>query len=60
MGSAISPEQRREFPQMSYDRQATNVSKKLPSPVRTSEFPRGLITDYIKLVDQLTSKAQKA
>jgi hypothetical protein len=45
---------------MSYDRQpVTNVTKKLPQPTRTSEFPRGLITDYIKLVDQLTIKAQK-
>lgn len=52
---------RKEFPPMSYEKASpANLSKKLPQPTRTSEFPRGLITDYIKLVDQLTTKAQKA
>ncbi|HUR37111.1 MAG TPA: hypothetical protein VM009_04790 [Terriglobales bacterium] len=37
-----------------------NIPKKLPSPIRTSEFPAGLITDYIRLVDQLTLKTSKA
>ena len=46
---------------MSYEKATpTNVIKKLPAPTRTAEFPRGLISDYIKLVDQLTVKAQKA
>ena len=37
-----------------------NIPKKLPSPMRTSEFPAGLITDYIRLVDQLSLKTRKA
>ena len=39
-----------------------STPKKLPSPMRTAEFPAGLITDYIKLVDQLTltAKTRKA
>ena len=39
-----------------------NVIKKLPTPTptRTAEFPRGLISDYIKLVDQLTLNPRKA
>jgi hypothetical protein len=37
---------------------STAAPKKLPSPVRTAEFPRGLITDYIRLVDQLTLKSK--
>jgi hypothetical protein len=42
---------------MPQDQQASSTPpKKLPSPVRTAEFPRGLITDYIRLVDQLTLK----
>lgn len=46
---------------MPQDGQTHNAPpKKLPSPTRTAEFPRGLISDYIKLVDQLTVKAQKA
>lgn len=39
---------------------ANSVPKKLPTPSQTAEFPRGLITDYIRLVDQLTLKARKA
>jgi hypothetical protein len=37
-----------------------STPKKLPSPLRTAEFPAGLISDYIKLVDQLTLKTRKA
>jgi hypothetical protein len=46
---------------MPQDGQTLNNSpKKLPTPLRTPEFPAGLITDYIRLVDQLTLKARKA
>jgi len=37
-----------------------SIPKKLPSPMRTAEFPAGLISDYIRLVDQLTLKTRKA
>ena len=48
---------------MPQDGPTTNgIPKKLPSPMRTAEFPAGLISDYIKLVDQLTltAKTRKA
>lgn len=47
---------------MAHDPQlnATNVPKKLPSPSRTAEFPAGLISDYIRLVDQIAPKTRKA
>ncbi|HUS18388.1 MAG TPA: hypothetical protein VMZ25_01945 [Terriglobales bacterium] len=46
---------------MPHDRQTTNsIPKNLPNPAGTSEFPAGLITDYIRLVDQLTLKTRKA
>jgi hypothetical protein len=45
---------------MPQDGQAMNVTgKKLPTPSRTEESPRGLISDYIRLVDQLSLKARK-
>lgn len=40
--------------------QVPDVPKKLPTPSRTAEFPAGLISDYIRLVDQLTLKTRKA
>jgi hypothetical protein len=41
---------------------ALNLQKKLPKPTHTAEFPSGLISDYIKLVDKLAPnhKQQKA
>ena len=46
---------------MAQDQQTTNnVPKKFPNPARTSEFPSGLISDYIRLVDQLSMKTRKA
>ena len=46
---------------MPQDGQTMNAApKKFPNPVRTSEFPAGLITNYIRLVDQLTLKTRKA
>jgi hypothetical protein len=43
------------------DRQTmSSAPRKLPNPMRTAEFPAGLISDYIKLVDQLTLKTRKA
>ena len=43
------------------DGQTTNnVPMKLPTPSQTAEFPRGLISDYIRLVDQLSLKVRKA
>lgn len=46
---------------MPQDGQNTNSTpRKLPMPSHTSEFPAGLITDYIRLVDQLSLKARKA
>ena len=46
---------------MPQDGQNTNnIPKKLPPPSRTTEFPAGLISDYIRLVDQMSLKARKA
>lgn len=45
---------------MAQDPQVPNVPKKLPMPSRTAEFPAGLISDYIRLVDQIAPRTRKA
>ena len=55
------PQDRQTQDRQIQDRQSmNNIPKRLPSPVRTAEFPAGLISDYIKLVDHLTLKTRKA
>lgn len=45
---------------MAQNPQVPNIPKKLPTPSQTAEFPAGLISDYIRLVDQLALKTRKA
>lgn len=55
------PPGRKKTTSMPQDGKTTsNIPQKLPNPMRTAEFPTGLITDYIRLVDQLTLKTRKA